>query len=62
VKKEIYKLDDYFKDLLFFKNLTKDTDKETCYHCFRVMEYQHYKAGEIIFRYGKIFVILNKYR
>eukprot|EP00347_Sterkiella_histriomuscorum_P011137 403373617 len=53
-KKEIFKLEDYFVNNLFFKNLVKDTDKETTYHCYKIMNYQIFQPGETIFYYGDI--------
>ena len=52
-KKEIFKLDEFFLNSSFFKDLANETDKETSLHCYKVMNHQSHKAGENIFHYGK---------
>ncbi|CDW80269.1 UNKNOWN [Stylonychia lemnae] len=51
-KKDIFKLDEYFVNNKFFKNLAKDTDRETTYHCYKIMNFQTFYAGETIFHFG----------
>ena len=57
-KKDIFKLEEYFLTNLFFKNLARDTDRETTYHCFKVMTLQTFSAGEKLFNYGTPFFSL----
>lgn len=48
-KKLIKKLETFFANMLFFKNLLKDTDKETLFHCYKVMQLQSFKEHDTIF-------------
>lgn len=32
------KLENYFKENMFFKNLLRDTDSETLFHTFKIMD------------------------
>ena len=36
-KKEMIKLEEYFQDMEFFKNIVQKQDVDTLYSCFRVM-------------------------
>lgn len=54
-KKEIFKLDEYFATNSFFKDLVNETDKETTYHCYKVMNHINHNAGENIFEYGNYY-------